>query len=163
MKIELYTDGACRGNGQDSEAPGGIGAVLLIEGEQPIYFKERTYFKPNTNNKAEIYAVIEGLALLFRQKIPFTESFTKDKLTIYSDSAYMINGITNWIIGWRANDWVNSKKEPVKNRELWEELDRWLQFFNQYFEIAFVKVKGHAGNQWNETCDKLANAAMDGI
>ena len=164
MHIELYTDGACRGNGQVADAPSGIGVVLLIPDKQPIYLKEKLNFNPNTNNKAEIFAVIRGLELLFEYYSPFDKNeFVKDKLTIYSDSAYMINGITNWINSWRANNWMNSKKEPVKNKELWEYLDKRVHFFEQDFDIEFVKVKGHSGNKWNEKCDRLANAAMEGI
>lgn len=164
MHIELYVDGACRGNGQVTDAPSGIGVVLLIPKKQPIYLKEKLNFNPNTNNKAEIFAVIRGLELLFEYYSPFDKSeFVKDKLTIYSDSAYMINGITNWINGWRANNWMNSKKEPVKNKELWKYLDKRIHFFEQDFDIEFVKVKGHSGNKWNEKCDRLANEAMEGI
>lgn len=164
MHIELYIDGACRGNGQVADAPSGIGVVLLIPDKQPIYLKEKLNFNPNTNNKAEIFAVIRGLELLFKYYSPFDKSeFVKDKLTIYSDSAYMINGITNWINGWRTNNWMNSKKEPVKNKELWEYLDKRVHFFEQDFDIEFVKVKGHSGNKWNEKCDRLANEAMEGI
>ena len=164
MDIEIYTDGACRGNGQVANAPAGIGCVLLIPDRRPIFFKERLNFKPNTNNKAEIYAVIRGLELLFKNYSPFDKSeFEKDKLTIYSDSAYLINGITNWINGWRANGWINSKKEPVKNKEFWENLDKKIKFFKQEFDIEFIKVKGHSGNKWNEKCDELANSAMDGF
>lgn len=164
MHIELYVDGACRGNGQVADAPSGIGVVLLIPEKQPIYLKEKLNFNPNTNNKAEIFAVIRGLELLFEYYSPFDKSeFVKDKLTIYSDSAYMMNGITNWINGWRANNWMNSKKELVKNKELWEYLDKRVHFFEQDFDIEFVKVKGHSGNKWNEKCDRLANEAMGGI
>lgn len=164
MHIELYVDGACRGNGQVADAPSGIGVVLLIPEKQPIYLKEKLNFNPNTNNKAEIFAVIRGLELLFEYYSPFDKSeFVKDKLTIYSDSAYMMNGITNWINGWRANNWMNSKKELVKNKELWEYLDKRVHFFEQDFDIEFVKVKGHSGNKWNEKCDRLANEAMEGI
>lgn len=164
MDIEIYTDGACRGNGQTINAPSGIGVVLLIPDEKPIFYKEKLKFKQNTNNKAEIYAVIRGLELLFKNYSPFSKpEFAKDKLTIYSDSAYLINGITNWINSWRANGWINSKKEPVKNRELWENLDRKIKFFEQEFDIEFIKVKGHSGNKWNEKCDELANSAMDGF
>ena len=164
MHIELYVDGACRGNGQVADAPSGIGVVLLIPEKQPIYLKEKLNFNPNTNNKAEIFAVIRGLELLFEYYSPFDKNeFVKDKLTIYSDSAYTINGITNWINSWRANNWMNSKKELVKNKELWEYLDKRIHFFEQDFDIEFVKVKGHSGNKWNEKCDRLANEAMEGI
>lgn len=162
MHIELYVDGACRGNGQVADAPSGIGVVLLIPDKQPIYLKEKLNFNPNTNNKAEIFAVIRGLELLFKYYSPFDKSeFVKDKLTIYSDSVYIVNGITNWINGWRANNWMNSKKELVKNKELWEYLDKRVHFFEQDFDIEFVKVKGHSGNKWNEKCDRLANEAME--
>ena len=160
MNIELYTDGACRGNGQNSNAPSGIGCVLLIPNQAPIYAKAKLDFQPNTNNKAEIYAMIKGLDLLYKN-YQFKTDFVKDTLTIYSDSAYTINGITNWINGWRANGWVTATKAPVKNKELWQMLDNMLESLNENFDIKFVKVKGHSGNKWNEECDRLANAAMD--
>ena len=127
MKIELYTDGACRGNGQIINALSGIGVVLLIPNKEPMFYKEKLKFEPNTNNKAEIYAVIRGLELLFKNYNPFD-----------------------------SNDFV-------KNRELWENLDRKVKFFEQDFDIEFIKVKGHSGNKWNEKCDQLANNAMDSI
>lgn len=160
MKIELYTDGGCRGNGVETNPVGGIGIVLLIEDKEPIYAYEKLKFEPNTNNKAEIYAIIKGLFLL-ENNYTLNNNFVKDKLTIYSDSAYTINGITNWINGWRANGWINSKKEPVKNKELWQELDNAIEYFKNYFDIEFVKVKGHSDNIWNNKCDELANYAMD--
>jgi len=82
-------------------------------------------------------------------------------LIIYSDSAYTINGITNWINGWRANGWVTASKTPVKNKELWQKLDRMLEATEEAFNVKFEKVKGHSGNKWNEKCDQLANEAMD--
>lgn len=160
MKIELYTDGGCRGNGIETNPVSGIGIVLLIEDKEPIYAYEKLSFEPNTNNKAEIYAIIKGLFLL-ENNYTLNDNFVKDKLTIYSDSAYTINGITNWINGWRANGWINSKKEPVKNKELWQELDNAIEYFKNYFDIEFVKVKGHSDNRWNNKCDELANYAMD--
>ena len=160
MKIDLYTDGGCRGNGKDINAPAGIGCVLLIPNQKPIYLTQKLKFEPNTNNKAEIFAVIRGLDLLLKNFI-LENKFEKDTLTIYSDSNYTIQGITNWIKGWRANCWVTASKTPVKNKELWIQLDNMLNNLTNYFDINFVKVKGHAGNQWNEICDKLANEAMD--
>lgn len=161
MKIELYTDGACRGNGTASNPISGIGCVLLVPGQKPIYLKQKLDFEPNTNNKAEIYAIARGLDLLYKYgKFPETD-FEKYQLVIYSDSAYTINGITNWINGWRANGWMTASKTPVKNKDLWILLDSMLEALKNQFEIEFVKVKGHAGNKWNEVCDKLANEAMD--
>ena len=86
-----------------------------------------------------------------------------DELIIYSDSAYLINGITSWINSWRINNWMNSKKEPVKNQELWKILDELLDDFKKKYNVSFKKVRGHSGIYWNEVCDKLANEAMDGI
>ena len=162
MKIELYTDGACRGNGTASNPISGIGCVLLIPEQEPILLKQRLDFEPNTNNKAEIYAIIQGINLIYKN-FKFGYDFVPDELVIYSDSAYTINGITNWINGWRANGWMTASKTPVKNKELWVTLDNMLQVLNDQCEVKFVKVKGHAGNKWNEVCDKLANEAMDNL
>lgn len=160
MKIELYTDGACRGNGTASNPIAGIGCVLIINGQSPIFLKEKVRFNPNTNNKSEIYAIIRGLDLLHNNCI-FSDGFVKDELIIYSDSAYTINGITSWIDGWRANGWMTASKTPVKNQDLWAHLDNVLEEVKKYFNVEFIKVKGHSGNQWNEKCDELANEAMD--
>lgn len=160
MNIEIWTDGACRGNGVAENAISGIGIVLLIPDKEPIYTYEKLYFKPNTNNKAEIYAIIQGINLLY-SNYEIKNEFGVDTITIYSDSAYAINGITNWIYGWRANGWINSKKEPVKNKELWQELDNLLENLKLNFDVKFKKVKGHCGIKWNEKCDELANKAMN--
>ena len=160
MNIEIWTDGACRGNGVAENAISGIGIVLLIPDKEPIYAHEKLYFKPNTNNKAEIYAIIQGINLLY-SNYKIKNEFGVDSVTIYSDSAYAINGITNWIYGWRANGWINSKKEPVKNKELWQELDNLLENLKLNFDVKFKKVEGHCGIKWNEKCDELANKAMN--
>lgn len=163
MEIELWTDGACRGNGVMNDAKSGIGIVLILPNKEPIKYYEKLNFNPNTNNKAEIFAITQGLNLLYENYKVVENEFVKPILKIYSDSAYTINGITNWINGWRANGWINSKKEPVKNKELWQELDNLVEITKKYFDIDFIKVKGHAGNKWNEECDRLANEAMDCI
>lgn len=160
MKIELYTDGACRGNGTASNPISGIGCVLLIPGQEPIYLKQKLDFEPNTNNKAEIYAIIQGINLIHKN-FKFGFDFVPDELVIYSDSAYTINGITNWINGWRANGWITASKTPVKNKELWVTLDNMLQVLNSQCKVKFIKVKGHNGDKWNEKCDQLANEAMN--
>lgn len=162
MKIELYTDGGCRGNGTRENPLAAIGIVLLIEDNKPIYFYEKLGFNPNTNNIAEICAIIRGIDLI-KENVNFKDENQKSDLTIYSDSAYTINGITNWINGWRANGWITSSKTPVKNVDLWKKLDWELQKLGDYFNINFIKVKGHSGNQWNEKCDELVNIAMNEI
>ena len=158
MEIKLYTDGGCRGNGNDANAPAGIGCVLLIPDEQPIYHKEKLKFKPNTNNKAEIYAMIRGFGLI-RQYCSswLTEKFAKDDLIIYSDSAYVVNAfLQGWLSAWKENNWKTSSKKDVLNIDLWKRLD---QLLNKH-EVEWFKVKGHADNELNNRCDFLATTAI---
>ena len=137
-KVTLYTDGACSGN----PGKGGWGAVLLFgKFEKQLSGMSET----TTNNQMELTAVIEGLKAL---KEPC-------EVMVYSDSAYVVNAFNNnWIEGWQNNNWKNSKKEPVANRELWEELIE----LTKVHSVTFNKVKGHAGDKYNEICDTLATA-----
>lgn len=160
-KYELYVDGGCRGNGVIDNPKAGIGCYLEGEDIESVYLKEKLNFEPNTNNKAEIYAMIKGLELV--NKIIQLNCFAKNDLTIYTDSAYTLNGITNWINNWKLNGWQTSKKEPVKNKELWIELDSILEKTKKNFNIDFKKVKGHNGIKGNEIVDRLANEAMEMI
>ena len=142
-EVTIYTDGACSGN----PGPGGWGAMLMYKGNK----KEISGGKENTtNNVMELTAVIEGLKLL---KFPC-------KVKLYSDSAYVVNGFNQkWIYGWIKNGWKNSSKEPVKNKELWQELYN----LTQKHEVEFIKVKGHADNEYNNRCDELARNAIKDI
>lgn len=135
-KVTIYTDGACSGN----PGPGGWGAILMYnENKKEISGGEN----PTTNNKMELTAAIEALKLL---KIPC-------EVDLYSDSAYLINCFqNNWLKGWKDKNWVNSKREPVKNIELWKALDE----LNNIHRIKWIKVKGHADNVYNNRCDELA-------
>ena len=137
-KVTLYTDGACSGN----PGKGGWGAVLLFG----TFEKQLSGMSESTtNNQMELTAVIEGLKAL---KEPC-------EVMVYSDSAYVVNAFnSNWIEGWQKNNWKNSKKEPVANRELWEELIE----LTKVHSVTFNKVKGHAGDKYNEICDTLATA-----
>ena len=139
-EVTIYTDGACSGN----PGPGGWGAMLMYKGNK----KEISGGKENTtNNVMELTAVIEGLKLL---KFPC-------KVKLYSDSAYLVNAfIQKWIYGWIKNGWKNSSKEPVKNKELWQELYE----LTKTHEVEFIKVKGHADNEYNNRCDELARNAI---
>lgn len=143
-KVQIYTDGACRGNGAEGNI-GGYGIVFIYN--QNI--KEiKQAFKGTTNNIMELTAVIQGLAML---KEPC-------EVEIYSDSAYVVNAINqNWLGNWKRNGWKNSQKEQVKNKELWQKL----VILMEYHMVKFVKVKGHSDNKWNNRCDELANIAMD--
>ena len=142
-EVTIYTDGACSGN----PGPGGWGALLMYKGTK----KEISGGKENTtNNVMELTAVIEGLKLL---KYPC-------KVKLYSDSAYVVNAFNQkWIYGWIKNGWKNSSKEPVKNKELWQEL----YDLTKVHEVEFIKVKGHADNKFNNRCDELARKAIKEI
>lgn len=139
-EVIIYTDGACSGN----PGPGGWGSILMYKGNK----KEISGGKEDTtNNVMELTAVIEGLKLL---KFPC-------KVKLYSDSAYVVNAFTQkWIYGWLKNGWVNSSKEPVKNKELWQELYE----LTKVHKVEFIKVKGHADNEFNNRCDELARNAI---
>lgn len=137
--VEIYTDGACSGN----PGPGGWGALLLSgEHEKEITGGE---FE-TTNNRMELMAAIEALNVLKR---PCT-------VTLYTDSTYVKNGITEWIAGWKARGWKTAAKKPVKNADLWQALDA----AAARHDIDWRWVKGHAGNPENERADALANQGM---
>lgn len=138
--IIVYTDGACSGN----PGPGGWGAVLMYGGHQ----KEISgYQAETTNNRMELTAAIEALNSL---KEPCT-------VTLHSDSAYLINAFKqNWLGKWQQNGWRNSQKQPVENQNLWQEL---LRLADKH-QITWVKVKGHADNEYNNRCDELARAEI---
>ena len=142
-EVTIYTDGACSGN----PGPGGWGALLMYKDTK----KEISGGKEDTtNNVMELTAVIEGLKLL---KFPC-------KVKLYSDSAYVVNGFNQkWIYGWIKNGWKNSSKEPVKNKELWQELYN----LTKIHEVEFIKVKGHADNEYNNRCDELARNAIKNL
>ena len=138
--VTIYTDGACSG----SPGPGGWGAILMF-GEN---MKEISGGKKDTtNNVMELTAVIEALKLLKRPC----------NVDLYSDSAYVVNAfLQNWILGWIKKGWINSNKEEVKNKELWQELVNLTKVHN----VTFHKVKGHSDNEFNNRCDELARKAI---
>ena len=138
-KVVIYTDGACSGN----PGPGGWGSILMYKGNKKEIFGN----KENTTNNVMELTVIEGLKLL---KFPC-------EVDLYSDSAYVVNAFDKgWIYGWLKNNWVNSSKEPVKNKELWQELYN----LTKVHKVNFIKVKGHADNEFNNRCDELARNAI---
>ena len=135
-EITIYTDGACSGN----PGPGGWAAILMFGNIK----KEISGGLPDTtNNIMELTAVIEALKLLKRPC----------RVNLYSDSAYVVNAFEQkWIYGWLKNNWKTSNKEPVKNKELWEELYSLTKIHN----VTFNKVKGHSTNEYNNRFDELA-------
>lgn len=139
-KVTIYTDGACSGN----PGPGGWGAILMCQGKK----KEIAGgCKNTTNNIMEITAVIEALKLLKYAC----------EVDLYSDSAYVVNAFRQkWIDNWKKNNWKTASKEPVKNKELWQELDK----LTQIHQVKFHKVKGHSDNEFNNRCDELARGEI---
>ena len=138
--IILYTDGACSGN----PGPGGWGAVLVYNNIQ----KQMSGFEDNTtNNRMELLAVIKGLSALKENC----------NVEIYTDSAYVCNAfVQNWVQSWQLNGWKTASKTPVANMDLWQELLYLIKNHN----VHFNKVKGHADNELNNLCDKLATSEI---
>ena len=152
--IKIYTDGAVSNNGSE-KAVGGWAAIILEDGRAPI---EIFGAEANTTNqRMEIKAVIIAFEQIL--KTPHAEKY----IEVYSDSAYVCNCINQkWYEKWFNNGWVNSKKEPVANKDLWESLFDKLNTLEKNHQVTFVKVKGHSGNTWNEKVDRLAVRASQG-
>ena len=141
-KVEIFTDGACSGN----PGPGGWGAILRAGG------KERELFggeRETTNNRMELTAVIRALEALKRPV----------RARVWTDSQYVQKGISEWIRGWKARGWKTASKEPVKNADLWRELDR----LAAQHEVDWRWVRGHAGHPENERADALARRGIADI
>jgi ribonuclease HI len=138
--IEIYTDGACRGN----PGPGGWG-VLLIAGRhrKTLHGGERD----TTNNRMELTAAIQALNALKRPS----------QVVLHTDSKYVMHGITEWMANWKKRGWKTASKKPVKNQDLWVALDEAIQ----RHDIKWVWVKGHSGHDGNEEADALANRGID--
>ena len=138
--VEIYTDGACRGN----PGPGGWG-VLLIAGKhrKTLHGGECE----TTNNRMELRAAIEALNALKGPR----------KVILHTDSRYVMHGITEWLDNWKARGWKTAAKKPVKNQDLWQALDE----ARGRHDIEWVWVRGHAGNDGNEEADALANRGID--
>jgi ribonuclease HI len=137
--VEIYSDGACRGN----PGPGGWGALLRANGaEKELYGGEAA----TTNNRMELMAAIRALEALKRPSI----------VKIYTDSTYVMKGITTWIHDWKKRGWRTADKKPVKNEDLWRELEA----LAAKHEIKWHWVKGHAGHPENERADALANKGI---
>ena len=138
-QVEIFTDGACSGN----PGPGGWGVLLRWNGvTKELYGGEAD----TTNNRMELTAAIKALNAL-------KESCEVD---LYTDSVYVRNGISSWINGWKANNWKTSAKKPVKNAELWQQLDE----ARLRHKVSWHWVKGHAGHPENERCDELARKGV---
>ena len=139
-KVQIYTDGACRGN----PGPGGWAALLIVgDTRKEISGAEQA----TTNNRMELLAAISGLGALKR----------RCEVDLYTDSKYVLQGITEWLPQWKARGWRTAGRKPVRNQDLWERLD--LAAGSQ--EVIWHWVKGHSGDAGNELADELANRAID--
>ena len=141
-QVIIYTDGACRGN----PGPGGWGALIKYDSVEKTIFGGQAN---TTNNQMELSAAIEGLAVL---KEPCN-------VELFTDSKYVMDGITQWIQNWKKNNWRTAAKKDVKNKELWQKLD---QLITQH-QVQWRWVKGHSGDAGNEAADLLANKGIDSI
>ena len=141
-KVEIFTDGACRGN----PGPGGWGALLRYNNNEKMLFGGENH---TTNNRMELRAAIEGLNAL---KSPCDVVLT-------TDSEYVRKGITEWMLNWKNNNWRTSSKKPVKNADLWRMLD----LARDKHTIEWEWVKGHSGHRENEIADELANKGIDSL
>ncbi len=140
--VDIYTDGACRGN----PGPGGWAATLKLgDTEKELAGAEAS----TTNNRMELTAVIRALEALKRPV----------QANVYTDSEYVRRGITEWISGWKARGWRTADRKPVKNQDLWEQLDK----LAAVHDIQWHWVKGHSGIAGNERVDQLANQAIDAM
>lgn len=142
-KIDIFTDGGCSGN----PGPGGW-AFVALDNENLLSYSSGGDAQ-TTNNKMELTAVIRALETC--------QVLEAKQVCISTDSQYVKNGITTWIHNWKRNGWKTASKDPVKNKELWEELDS----LSKVFDIKWVWVKGHAGIKYNEMCDSLVRKEME--
>ena len=145
MRVQVYTDGGCRGNQARTNV--GAWACYLVYGQhtREHYAAERN----TTNNKMELMGAIMGLRSVKNKNVG---------VDLYTDSAYVYNGINQWVYGWLKRGWVNSKKEPVANKELWLAL---LEEKKKFADLTINKVRGHANNEGYNRADFLVNKAMD--
>ena len=141
-QVTIYTDGACRGN----PGPGGWGALIKFDSMEKEIFGGKN---DTTNNQMELLAAIEGLAAL---KEPCS-------VELFTDSKYVMDGITQWIKNWKKNNWKTAAKKDVKNKELWQKLDHLIS----KHQVQWDWVKGHSGDAGNETADLLANKGIDSL
>jgi len=148
--LKIFTDGGCSGN----PGPGGWAYVMVLETFQgeTIAARNKGAEKDTTNNRMELTAVISALRALKTMSLP-------RKTRVITDSQYVQKGITDWIRAWKRNSWRTSDKKPVKNQDLWMELDS----LAEEFSIAWEWVRGHAGNEYNEMCDRMTQEAIADI
>lgn len=149
-KLKIYADGGCRGNQNENNL--GAYAFVILNNDKILY-KEAEAYKDTTNNRMELLGVIKAIKHV--NELYPDSSFV---LEISSDSSYVCDAFNKgWLDNWVRNNWLNAKKQPVKNKELWTEL----LLCSKQHSLNFKWVKGHAGNEYNEMCDDMLNIAMN--
>jgi ribonuclease HI len=144
MKMRIYTDGGCSGN------PGpGAWAYILIRGEGES--RDARFVSQTTNNRMELKAVIEAL-----RKVRENPQLASAEIELFTDSQYVKNGISDWIHTWKKNGWKTRSKKPVKNQDLWQQL----LDLSSALDIHWRWLQGHAGDRYNEACDRLVQEAI---
>ena len=152
-KLQIWADGGCRNNGKPNALGGWGWVAVAVEIDEEIAFNYGSSPHLVTNNQNEIMSITNALQRIVNIKDDF-------EFEVCMDSAYVVRAFKDdWVSGWKKNGWKNSKKEPVKNKELWIDLIKEVERFGD--RLTFSKTKGHSGIKWNERADELANKAMD--
>ena len=147
--LKIFTDGGSRGNGSE-DSVGAWAYVLVVDDKNT--FSDFGALHGVTNNQMELVAVIHALSMCLDYEL------INDDILLFSDSAYVVNGVNNWIKGWKKKNWKKADGSNVLNIELWKKLDYLQSKFNK---LEILKIKGHSGNKGNEEADRLVNLAMD--
>ena len=151
MKYFLYTDGACRPN------PGSGGwAFILTKDREKAHIVKTGSSPVTTNNRMELLAVLEGMRYFVEKILP---SQPGTELVICSDSKYLLNGVSDWVVNWHNNRWRKADNKPVLNRDIWEQIYQ----IRRGLILAYVHIKGHTGHKWNEEVDRLAGESIHSI
>lgn len=153
--VTVYTDGACQGNGK-KENSGGFGVVVINE-KQEIIEQYSKLCSNTTNNREELKAILYALIKYGTQETAAWELHPQTPPIVYSDSAYAVNTLTNWMFSWEKNNWKKADKQTPENLDL---IQAYFELYQKGHRIDLRKVKGHAGNKWNEMADALATGRI---
>lgn len=153
--VTVYTDGACQGNGK-KENSGGFGVVVINE-KQEIIEQYSKLCSNTTNNREELKAILYALIKYGTQETAAWELHPQTPPIVYSDSAYAVNTLTNWMFSWEKNNWKKADKQTPENLDL---IQAYFELYQKGYRIDLRKVKGHAGNKWNEMADALATGRI---
>ncbi len=149
MRFRIYTDGGCHGN------PGAGGWAYVILGEDAVIAEQYGAEQYTTNNRMEMIAAINAL----EKAVGLGVFSSADEITVFTDSQYVQKGVKEWVSAWKKRGWLTADKKPVKNKDLWQKLDA----LAARLPLKWQWVKGHAGDVYNERCDKMTQAAIQSV